>query len=1002
MQRVSDPGPNCRPGVASSAQRERLRTRLPGCPGILRLAAALILLAAPVRSSAQPAPESALTSAARILDLRSSQIRAGRPVALDGVVVAVDEPGRQFFLHDGSAGILVRQTGAGVRVAVKDRVRVSGTTTAGGLAPAVSARAIAVTGRGEVPRAERASITQLASGMLDAQWVEIEGVIRSVENDRTGAVADLSVDGWEFAVRIGGEADALRDIQVDTRLRVRGVCQVRVDDRHRPTGFVSILSPDRTFVDVLAAGTADPFSAPVWLVQDLAEFSAQRAFGRLIRLRASVVLHRPGISIFVRDATGSIYAETNQTAPVALGDVVDVVGFLANEDGPTLERATYRVVAHGPPPEPREVTAAQVTGGDVLDELIRIRARLENAAGDSLSLTAGGLRFFAILDDGGLDALDLTPGSDLALTGVGIVTLRDGAVNGFKLRLRTLEDVAVVRRAWFLSFDRVMWIIGSAGAAAALLVGWSVSLRRKVRAQTDVIRQRLEREAHLEARCSELIEHARDMHVTLDLERRVTSINHAGELMTGHARADLIGRPLDRLLASPGAEVDLAEQSTITIETPDGRHAVLEVRWQEILDEAHVRAGWHGLARDVTARHEAEDALRRAKEAAEASTRAKSEFLANMSHEIRTPMNGILGMTELALGTELTREQREYLDLVQTSARSLLAIIDDVLDLSRIEAGRMETDPVPVDLRELFAHVLRPFEPRARQKGLDLRQRIGPDVPACVVLDPVRFRQVLVNLVGNAVKFTDRGFVDVDLDLASDAAAAAEHVNLHLAVRDSGIGIPADKQQIIFEAFTQADGSVTRRHGGTGLGPSICAKLVDLLGGRLWLESAPGTGSCFHVIVPATVSRARPVQEGAAAPTSSRHRRILVVEDNPVNLLAARRMLERQGHEVQTVDRAQAALELLTGPPFDLIFMDVQMPDMNGFEATAEIRRRELLLGRRTRIVAMTAHAMIGDRERCLAAGMDDYVTKPLDSAALAAAVERAGAASHAPTTRAS
>jgi signal transduction histidine kinase/DNA-binding NarL/FixJ family response regulator len=382
-------------------------------------------------------------------------------------------------------------------------------------------------------------------------------------------------------------------------------------------------------------------------------------------------------------------------------------------------------------------------------------------------------------------------------------------------------------------------------------------------------------------------------------------------------------------------------------------------------------------------------------ERAEAATRAKSEFLANMSHEIRTPLNGILGMTDLVLDTPTTTEQREYLTLARASAESLCDVINEILDFSKIEAGRLDLERIEFSLRHSLDHTLKALAVRADQKGILLQSHIDPDVPDALVGDPGRLRQVVVNLVGNATKFTERGRIAVDIDLES---VEPDAVVLHVTVADTGIGIPPDKQQMIFEAFNQADGSTTRRYGGTGLGLAICRNLVGMMGGRIWVESALGHGSRFHFTArlgrPATVPVAAPPDRPGVEP--DRHRRVgrplrvLVAEDNSVNQTLAVRFLERQGHAAFVVENGMAALEAIDREQFDLILMDVQMPGLDGLEATRRIREREQQRGGHVLIVAMTAHALKGDRERCLAAGMDGYLAKPITAAALAAEIARA------------
>ncbi|MEO8126687.1 MAG: PAS domain S-box protein [Bryobacteraceae bacterium] len=504
-----------------------------------------------------------------------------------------------------------------------------------------------------------------------------------------------------------------------------------------------------------------------------------------------------------------------------------------------------------------------------------------------------------------------------------------------------------------------------------------------------------------------------------DLEEpgpRILYVNESFTRMTGYSLDEVRGKS-PRMLQ--GALTDKSQltllRSALNCVTPiqvellnyrkDGTSFWNEMDVVPVADANGAFTHCVALQRDVTERKRiANDIQRYARElkeknqallsavaAARESTELKSRFLANMSHEIRTPMNGIVGMIALLLTTRLTTEQHEYAEAVQLSASSLLVLINDILDLSRIEAGRLELDCLPYNWKTMAEEAVSLLALMARTKGLILSCDVSPEIPPAVLGDPVRIRQVITNLVGNAVKFTEQGEVRVAVKRVQQNSGLN---SICVEVTDTGIGIPKTQCAQLFQRFSQTDNSSTRKHGGSGLGLAISRQLVELMGGEIGVRTEAGQGSTFWFTLPVRIAPRQPAPESQivlaspAKPCDAHQIRILVAEDNAINQRIALRILEKMGFAAEAVSTGRLALEAVQRDHYDVVLMDVQMPEMDGLEATASIRKLQSA-SRAIPIIAMTANAMSGDRERCLSAGMDDYVSKPVSASLLQATLER-------------
>jgi PAS domain S-box-containing protein len=1057
------------------------------------------------------------------------------PVDIKGVLTAVHHQRDCFFIQIGNEGIYVDASDQFLqKFRPGQLVRLRGVTWSGGFAPVIIHPKLELLGEGRMPVAQKVDPEVAPSGTYDSEWVEIEGLVRPIRRTDGGYLFNLMTSvGPVGALMVNANDESEWRSLIDARVRVRGVFATSFTNDRVLTGYRIFIDSPKS-MDVLRAAPSAAESKPLERIADLLRFGGDGEQGRRARVQGIVTMRATDM-LYIEDASGSLRIEISEPG-VQIGNLVEATGYPSpSENGPILGDASVQPLGERVRIEPRLVTPEEVLSSDLDNRLIAVEARLLNlvsgATQQTLVLHDGYTTFNAILDNG-VPLENLREGSMLRIVGICAVQrqrplFRDFTSYpvSFRVLLRSSNDIEVLHVAPWWTLRHAWPALALLTLSICLAMLWVAALRRRVQTQTAEIETQ-------RAFLRQIIDMCPNYIFVKDRAGRFTLVNRALAQAHGRKPEEMVGKT-DQDVGSSEEEASAYHRDDLEVMNSN-REKVIQVEphtdgsgrqlWMHTVKRPlgnHDGAATHvlGVSNDVTLHKQVEATLQKARAAAEAANQAKSEFLANMSHEIRTPLNGILGMSELCLDTDLAREQREYIETVKLSADGLLNVINDILDFSKIEAGKLALDPAEFNIRETVDTALKTLALRAHQKNLELICDICGDVPDTAIGDANRLRQVLLNLVGNAIKFTERGEVVVRVCLVEDEAGQRI---LHFTVRDTGIGIAADRQQLIFNPFVQADTSTTRQYGGTGLGLTISTRLVTMMAGRIWLESEPAKGSEFHFTIKlaaavhsqqlgavgleralkdvhvlvvddnetnrrilhdalrrwgmrplaaesatqalerleqcvrsgdpvqlvltdlsmpdidglALVERIRERAEISTTPimmlTSSGHREdaarcrslgvtsylikpvrlnelrdvflrvltqaepvaaarpapivergpglnVLLAEDNPVNQLVMQRLLVKRGHRVTVAATGRVAVDALDHEAFDLVLMDVQMPEVDGFEATREIRRKEAGTGRRTPIVALTAHAMSGDRERCLESGMDGYMAKPIN-----------------------
>ena len=933
-----------------------------------------------------------LTTIRQVLELSRSKAVKGYPVHLRGVVTyhyggAVPD----LFLHDSTGGLWVDLAQGAPSLKPGDVIELDGITEQPDFAPQIGRPSWRVLGKAPLPPAPRVTFGQMASTHEDGQWVEVEGIVRTaaVDPESHNLFLDLGAEGGLITVQTPDARPSLAQKLVDSEVLIRGNCGAIRNALNQQIG-VMLYVPNLEQIRTLAPAPSDSASLPVRSIADLQRFSLDQPAGHRVHVRGVVTLDVRDGPVYMADSTGGLYVRRKEHTTLRPGDRVDVFGFLGVVDRhPVLEDSVFQVTGQGPVPAAAQVTATQALHGEFDSALVKIDGRLLQSASspdETMLVLREGSTVFRAISKSELSApalSSLREGTLLRLSGICVAdTDVTGNPTAFEIRLGAASDIAILKEPSWWTLERALAMGGLLSLAILGALAWAASLRRRVHAQTAIIRGTLDATA--------------DGIVVVDAHGKIVAANDKFAAMWNFPELLMAARDHDALLRIAMGQLkepeafldrlrDVFASSDLTsddaIEFQDGR--VFESHSEpNRVNGRSVGRVW--AFHDITDRMRSQRDLQQAKEAAEAANETKTAFLANMSHEIRTPMNGVLGMTELCLDTELTPEQREYLDMAKSSADALLVVINDVLDFSKVEAGRLELELIEFNLRDLLEECARSLAVRTHEKGLELTCEVAPEVPETLIGDPSRLRQIVVNLIGNAIKFTQQGEIGVQ---ASVDSVSGDQVTLHLVVRDTGIGISPEKQRLIFDAFTQADASTTRRFGGTGLGLAISSRLVEMMGGGIWVESDLGRGSEFHFTIRLSVGTS-PIEQAQPSESSSfTGVPVLVIDTNATSRQILNGILTGWGMRSTVAASGEDALEVLEraaggGAPIPVVLCDGHTAD---FLLLKKIQEHPALAG--TAIIPMTCVGQRCEERVSRPPGVVAPITKPVRRAELREAI---------------